>query len=182
MCFVLGYVYLAFQSTAQQKMGFCFGDEMKKIYLKNSGKFAIVDDSDYAYLSQFIWREHGTGYAVRTIYRNGKCTISRMHREIIDAIKGRETDHINGNRLDNRKKNLRECTTSQNQANRGAQRNNTSGYKGVRKSTLGKKYEARIQVNRKLLYIGCFETPEIAAMAYDEAARKYFGDFAKTNY
>lgn len=87
-------------------------------------------------------------------------------------------DHANGNRADNRLSNLREATDRQNQANRGRNRNNTSGYKGVYREK-SDRWTARIRVGGKLLYLGRFDDPAEAGVAYAKAASSYFGDFAK---
>jgi hypothetical protein len=96
-----------------------------------------------------------------------------------------ETDHINHNGLDNRKTNLRICTTSQNAQNRPKDTRNISGYKGVgRCMSRGCNYEwrAEIKINGKKIHLGLFHSPEKAALAYDKAARNLFGEFALTNF
>ena len=89
-------------------------------------------------------------------------------------------DHINNITSDNRICNLREATSSQNQANSPIQKNNTTGYKGV--SVEGIKYKATIQVNKKSITIGRFSSAEEAAIAYDIKAIEVFGTFAYTNF
>lgn len=88
---------------------------MKKIKL-TKGKYAIIDDKDYKYLSQFNWQYDGF-YAGRNIVINNKKTRIRMHSEIMQTPKGYGVDHLNRNRLDNRRKNLKICTQSDNQKN-----------------------------------------------------------------
>ena len=163
---------------------------MKEIKL-TQGKVAIVDDEDYEHLRQFKWyplRAGGTIYVRRYCGRvNGKQKQLLMHREIMDTPEGESTDHINHNGLDNRKENLRICTVSENMCNRGAQSNNTTGYKGVFKYSVtynGKTYSymtAAIRHNSKLMGLGYFKTAEEAAKAYNKAALKYHGEFAKLN-
>jgi hypothetical protein len=163
---------------------------MEKIELSN-GMVAFVDDEDYDRLAGYNW-QHLNGYAIRRKhikYENGKAITKRyrMHREIMGTPMGFETDHINGNRLDNRKANLRICNSSQNKANKGLGRNNTTGYKGViiAKRTRDKKaypfIRARITVNKKQVWLGCYKTFQEAAEAYNKAAIKYFGEFANLN-
>jgi len=105
-----------------------------------------------------------------------------MHRVILDAPMNMLVDHINGNGLDNRRENLRICTNTENLRNRGKDRDNTSGYKGVVIKKGEKKFRAQIRVNQKTIHLGSFSTPEEAARAYDDAAREYFGEFAWTNF
>jgi len=155
---------------------------MKTIGLTCS-KVAIVDDDTFDYLNQWKWQYDGHGYASRreTIgYKKSKTVL--MHREIIGTPKGMETDHINGNGLDNRKSNLRICTTSQNGMNRDKQLNNTSGYKGVRFDKRGGKWQAYIRFDHKFVHLGLFIDAKEAAKAYDIAALRLFGKFAKTNF
>ncbi len=93
-----------------------------------------------------------------------------------------QIDHINHVRNDNRWCNLREATQKENSRNRmSAQKNNKLGIKGVYWNKQNKKYQGYIRVNRKLKHLGCFETKEEASLAYNEAAIKYFGEFAKLN-
>ena len=148
---------------------------MKTINLTR-GMVAIVDDQDYEWLSQFKWYYCPVGYAARR--QNGKHIY--MHRLIAGAKPGEYVDHINRNKLDNRRSNLRICTRQQNQHNQGPRRG-TSRYKGVsyRKDT--GKYSAQIHFNGKKISLGSFATEDEAALAYNEAARKYHGEFAYQN-
>lgn len=91
-------------------------------------------------------------------------------------------DHINGNKSDNRISNLRECTKAQNGQNKPKLSNNTSGYKGVFINPKSGKYIAKIRIDGDLCYIGTFDTPELAAKAYDKAALENFGEFANLNF
>ena len=105
-----------------------------------------------------------------------------MHRLIMDAPKGMDIDHINGNPLDNRKSNLRICTRAENMRNRGAQKNNTSGYKGVGWCKHRKKWHAQIKHNGKQIYIGRYKDKEEAARAYDAKAKELHGEYAHLNF
>jgi hypothetical protein len=159
---------------------------MKEIQL-TKGKVAIVDDSDFEWLSKDKWYCSNYGYAVRNkkIPRQGMIW---MHREITQAPAGMEVDHINGDALDNQKSNLRICTGSQNKENTRRRTNNQSGYKGVHwhkqpsGHDLSKGWRAVIKKNKNTIHLGYFDNPVEAALAYDEAAKKYFGEFAKTNF
>lgn len=102
-----------------------------------------------------------------------------MHRMLCGT--GSEViDHIDGNGLNNQRSNLRPCTQSQNLANMRLSKHNTSGYKGVCKTSRGT-FHAGIYVNNKRIHIGVFKTPIEAALAYNKAAQKYHGNFARLN-
>lgn len=139
--------------------------------------YALVDDSDYNILSAFSWNITSNGYVCSRI--GGK--VVNIHKMILKNVK--EVDHINRNKLDNRRCNLREATRSQNNANHEIQKNNTLGYRGVGRVTQGtiNPYYATIKVNGKNIYLGVFKTIEKAALAYNKAALEYFGEFANLN-
>jgi len=153
---------------------------MKTIPLTR-GKFAIVDDSDLEWLSQWKWcvqdRNKYTSYAIRGFHLNGKLVGVRMHRVIMGAEPGQQVDHKNGNGLDNRRSNLRIASHSQNGANRRRQRNNTSGFPGVSWHIRRKKWQVRIKVNQKQIYLGIFDDLSTAVAKYNNTARDLFGDF-----
>lgn len=152
---------------------------MKRIPL-TQGLSAIVDDEDFEMLSRFKWHFHQTGYAMRTARIDGKKHLLRMHRVVMNAPPHKCVDHINGNTLDNRKRNLRIASRSQNQHNRGRNKNNTSGFKGV--SRYRGRWRARITVNWKEIRLGIFDTPEEAFDAYVAAAKEYHGEFANDGF
>lgn len=153
-----------------------FSDGVWKIPLGTGGMqgYALVDEN-FAHLDQYKWYL-SCGYAVSKI----KGKMKKMHRLIVGASPKEHVDHINRNKLDNRKHNLRQCTSSQNAANSGLKKNNTSGFKGVFLMK-NKYYFAKIKVRREDIHLGFFKTPEAAAKAYDKAAIKYFGEYALTN-
>ena len=153
---------------------------MKKIPL-TKGRFTVVDDEDFPLLSQHKWycmTSTPSGYAARGTGSNGSLIL--MHRQIMETPKGMECDHINMDGLDNRRENLRNCTSSQNKMNRGPQKNNALGYKGISKIPSGK-YRAKIQIDGKQVHLGYFESVQQAATAYDHAAEKYHHQFAHPN-
>lgn len=159
---------------------------MKQIPL-TQGKFAIVDDEDYEWLNQWKWyaRKHrNTFYAIRnTNQQSSERKHVRMHRLILGLRKGdgKTSDHKNGNGLDNRRKNLRICTKSQNSQNRLPLKNTSSKFKGVYWDKKGKIWRAGIQKNSKRIYLGCFKSEIEAAKAYDRKAKELFGEFALCN-
>jgi hypothetical protein len=152
---------------------------MAKIIPLTQGKQTIVDDEDFDWLNQWKWYYNDRGYAVRHMPSNHKMLLY-MHRVIMNTPPDMDTDHINGNGLDNRRANLRVCTTSQNLINHPKQIDNTSGYKGVYKNH--HHWQSIIMKDGKSIYLGTFKTKEISARAYDEAAKKYFGEFACLNF
>jgi hypothetical protein len=162
---------------------------MKKIDIstkKYPNTFALVDDIDYERLIIYKWyaKEMGLGkvYAYRNSRVKGKRPAIAMHMEIMGVVKNKEIDHRSGITLDNRRGNLRHCTAIENQMNRGAQTNNTSGYKGVHWSKEKNKWRSQIGYRGGLLYIGAFFCLVRAAKAYDKKAKELYGEFAWLNF
>ena len=118
---------------------------------------------------------------MRMKYADGKHKGYIMHREIMHAKKGEYVDHINGNKNDNRKENLRIVTNQQNACNQGIRSNNTSGYKGVTWSKNKNKWNAQITTNYKRKSLGYFDCKHKAAQAYNNRAVELHGKFAKLN-
>jgi len=158
----------------------------KKILLTKD-KFAIVDDEDHKWLSQWDWyyskasRGTSDGYACRGIYENGKSMTISMHRLIMNAPDDLQVDHIDGNGLNNRRSNLRLATPSQQAANRNRWKS-PRPFRGVRWVPRKKKWRAEITIDGKVRHIGYFHDPIVAALAYDKRAVKQFGEFARPNF
>lgn len=152
---------------------------MKEITL-TKGRVTIVDDSDYEALSAYNWQFDVRGYAARTSGSGyPKRRHYRLHREVLGITDPNiHVDHINGDRLDNRRSNLRLCTNGENLRNRGAQKNNTSGFKGVCWNKDRNGWMAQISFQNKKHFLGVFETPEEAHEAYKAAAASFHGVFA----
>jgi len=152
-----------------------------EIELSNGG-FVLVDD-DMEYLKYKAWQLNASGYVGRMTRENDKRFMLLMHRVVMNAPKGVEVDHINGNLLDNRRENLRLVTRSQNNMNRHVKKSGTtSQYKGVCYRHIPKRWKAYIKINRKQIHLGYFSTEKDAALAYDSAAKKYFGEYACLNF
>lgn len=126
--------------------------------------YAIVDETDFDWLSQWAWYQISGGYAVRTVRVDGRRRMIYLHRFLLGLEHGdkRQGDHINRNKLDCRRANLRIAPHAQfdNQQNRAASgnRNNTSGYRGVTWHKAGQKWMARVAD----VYLGLHDTPEAA--------------------
>lgn len=148
----------------------------KKIPLTQN-RFTIVDNEDYHKLIKYNWCV-SSGYATRGTNSNGHF---KMHRVIMNAKNNEEIDHIDGNRLNNQKSNLRIVTRTQNQMNRKLQKNNKSGYKGVSWCSKSKKWLSQIRINTHTKFLGYFVNKNKAAVVYNEAAMKYFGEFCNIN-
>lgn len=156
---------------------------MKRIKL-TQGKYALVDDNMFEELNQLKWQFHISGYAVHEMRikgEKGKRKTVMMHRVIINTPEDRDTDHINGNRLDNRKKNLRIVTTSQNLMNQKIKANNTSGVTGVYWSKKSKKWQAYISLYKKTIQLGLFRDKEIAILARKWGEKLYFKEYRFNN-
>ena len=150
---------------------------MKLIPLINGGD-VMVDDEDYEAMCCWKWRRHMHGYAERSSSANRP---RLMHRLLMGNPDGMQIDHRNGNRLDNRRANLRLASHSENLHNRGRSTNNTSGFKGVSWDVDREMWRATILVAGRWRQIGRFATKEDAARAYDAESVLMLGEFAVTN-
>ena len=159
---------------------------MKEIPL-SKGFVAIVDDEDFEELSRYKWhvllcRKSNSAYANRSEQvAQKKWRKVQMHRQILNAEKGVQVDHINGDGLDNRRSNLRLCTQEQNLANRRPMKGGSSKYKGVCWVTRLGKWVAQCTWDNKVHYLGAFDEEKEVAEAYDEALKQHRGKFALTN-
>jgi HNH endonuclease len=142
---------------------------------------AIIDDTDR---DLCLWKwQSSHGYAAHAWRKNKVYGKDLMHRIILGRMLGRnllpheQVDHINGNRCDNRRSNLRLASYGENAKNAKRRNDNSTGLKGVSRD--GNKYRARIQVNNKPKFLGNFETAEQAHEAYCNAAKELHGEFAR---
>jgi hypothetical protein len=156
----------------------------------SNGGFTLVDDFWYWWLSAMRWKAEikpdGRIYVRRNLReRDGSISPIQLHRLVMGAESGEIIDHRNGDTLDNRTENLRFCTQRQNMQNSKRGKRNTSGYKGVWKYSDAKRkkmWAVRIRdQDGKQVFVGSFETAEEAALAYNEAALRFHGEFAWLN-
>lgn len=157
-------------------------DRMIKEIPLTRKKVAVINKNDFQLVNQFKWHASAYGYAVSDQrYKLGKYLF--MHRLIMNAKEDEEVDHINGDKLDNRKSNLRICTRTEQLRNTKKRSDSTNKFKGiVKRPNRNKPWHARIKVNKKEISLGYYVTQEEAAKAYDQAAIKYFGKFARINF
>jgi hypothetical protein len=147
---------------------------MKELHL-TKGFVALVDDEDYYYLSNWQWHIDEQGYAVRGNQWHGKYITHYMHREVLKARAGQIVDHINRNKLDNQKRNLRKCSHRQNMANSAA-RGGESVYKGVARC----RGRWRAYLDGK--HLGVFDSEHEAAAMRDFWTVIRYGEFGQTNF
>ena len=162
-------------------IGYFYFIKMAKEIQLTQGKVAIVDDDLFEYLNQFKWHIASGRYAATNMKINGKSKSIYLHRFIMNVSKDMQVDHIDNDKLNNLKTNLRICTHSQNMINRPVYNNSKSKFKGVIFYEKLKKYIARIKFKNKEYYLGVYTNPIDAARAYNDAALKYHGEFAHIN-
>jgi hypothetical protein len=162
-----------------------FGYPFRRIHLTD-GMFAMVDPQDFYHLNHFDWVADGKCnkiYAIRHLLSaDEKAKIVRMHRYIMRAPAELLVDHRNNNGIDNRRANLRFATTSQNGCNIRKRKNTSSRFMGVHFNKSRGLWSSNIRHQRKRTWLGCFDNEEDAAKAYDAAAKKYHGEFARLNF
>ena len=142
--------------------------------------YTEIDDEDFDRVNKYRWRLHSAGYAQSSGKINGKYVY--LHRFLLSIEdKNQQIDHIDRNKLNNKKSNLRLCSPSQNSANIGLFSINTTGYKGVVQSKYGS-YAANIRHSGNRVHIGTYRNIIHAAQAYDKYALIYFNDFAVLNF
>lgn len=151
---------------------------VKKIPL-TKGQFALVDDEDFDELSKFKWCCANVGYAIRFRNIEGKRKSIYMHRFLLSALPKQEVDHINHNKLDNRRSNIRLATSRQNKFNTKLRANNKSGFKGVSWVKRRRKWGVQVKIAvGKTKWVGYFDNKKEAHVAYCSAARELYGEFA----
>lgn len=144
-----------------------------------------MDDEDFEYLNQWKWYTHKPNplccYAKRTIRETAQQKTVQMHRLIMGAQKGQLVDHVDGNGLNNQRSNLRLCSRPQNSRNRRKHKPTSSFYMGVSWCKKLNMWVAQISTNNKKINLGRFLIEKEAAEAYNKAALKFHGEFARIN-
>lgn len=158
-------------------------DNIIKIFFFNTNNYTIIDKEDYEKVKDYCWYERPDHYVLAPFTKNkrkkGYSIHARLHRLIMNAPKNKMVDHINGNPLDNRKCNLRICTSAQNSRNAKMNCNNTSGYKGIYWVEKLHKWRAEIKINYVKKNLGVFSEITDAIDARKKAEIKYFGEYRR---
>jgi hypothetical protein len=172
----------------KNKILFC--DDKIIILELTRGYRTTIDANMYNLIRPHRWHvmtSNNKQYAIHTKRINkdvnhGKNKCIMMHRLImgVKEYNGTVIDHIDGDGLNNRKSNLRVCTHSENHMNQKVRINSFTGLKGVFYDKRRNYYYSSIIVNSKCIYLGSFESPDMAKKAYDNAAIKHFGEFFKS--
>lgn len=139
----------------------------------SKGETILVDKQDYDLVSKLNWYVNKVGYAA-----NDSKPRKLMHRFLLQFPTS-GVDHINGNKLDNRRANLRLCNQSQNSSNARLRSSNTSGYKGVSWDKKARKWSAFVTKDYKHIFGGYFNTPQEAYERYKELASEHHGVYAR---
>lgn len=154
---------------------------MKEIQLTR-GYVALVDDEDFERVNAIKWHAQPNHAGIVYASANIRHTRLKMHRFILGTHDGLQVDHIDGDGLNNRRSNLRECLTIHNNWNTRKWRNGKSQFKGAWYDKRDEVWRSGIMCNGKKLYLGTFHNELDAARAYDWAASKLFGQFARLNF
>lgn len=154
-----------------------------KVVSKTYGAYEVLLDDDQGWVLNHTWSLKRDSKAHIYFVTRIAGKLFKLHRLLTKATAQQVVDHANGNTLDNRLVNLRKTSRANNQANMKRHEDSSVPYKGV---WFDKRYKnpwlVKICVNRKQIYLGKFDTPQQAALEYDKAAKRYFGEFAKLNF
>lgn len=148
------------------------------------GTSFIIDSSDFQLVSKFTWFKSKRGYPVAHFSRKspqGHKTFP-LHRYLFDFPQSSTIDHIDRNKMNNRRSNLRFCSQHQNSFNQSLRKTNSTGYIGVSENKTTGRFEAYIHFSGKKKYLGLYSTAEEAAVVRDKEAIRLFGKFAKLNF
>lgn len=151
---------------------------------KGKGKYVLIDDDIFSTASKYRWYLSRDGYAVSNSTNHDVTRKTIWIQTLVLKIKkGMRRDHINGNKLDNRRKNLRYCTPAQNIVNSKIQKSNNSGYKGVcwykpKNEKIGYWY-VQLSLNNKRIYLGRYKNKLEAIKIFRKEAKKHYGEYYK---
>ncbi|MFT8313202.1 MAG: AP2 domain-containing protein [Clostridium sp.] len=149
------------------------------IVITTKGEEIIIDSEDFNKIKDYTWRVNNNGYAITEFTESvNKIKMIQMHRLINNTPANKITDHKNGNRLDNRKTNLRDCNYSENARNCKTPSTSSSGIAGVQYAKREKRWRARIYTDGKEISLGYYETKEEAILARMNGEQEYFGEFS----
>ena len=153
-----------------------------RIYFKKDG-FFLIDEDDFKTVKNYSWFNGKRGYPITHIKENGISKTQPLHKLLFPNVGyDMDIDHINGNKMDNRRKNLRICTHQENMFNQKRRNTNSSGYIGVAFHKSACKYEAYITHGYKKHYLGVYDTAQEAALVRDKYAVKLYGEYARLNF
>ena len=158
-------------------------DDWERLFISRKGRvYEVLCDVDiHEQVKNYAWFISKAGYAFSRMGKGRKGKWVYLHRYVIEAKQGDQVDHIDQNKLNNLRANLRLCTSQQNKWNIGLTKRNSSGYKGISWDKKNKKWEANIRIDRKNHKIGRFDSKELAALAYNEVVEQHRGEFAVMN-
>lgn len=152
-------------------------NKMAQWHTRNGVSF-LVSTEDLHWVIKHNWHLSKRGYITTKINRKNVC----LHKMILEVDVGFDIDHINGNKLDNQRENLRVCTHQQNCFNQKRRSTNTTGFIGVSKKKGMEKFEAYIHYCGKKFYLGLFDSVDEAARIRDRAALEKYGEYARLNF
>jgi len=172
-------------SVLGQREGAMIGEPVWLLFL-SKGLIGIISSQDKETFGAHKWcasiRQDGQIYAIRRkVFPDGSSKLVTLHREIMGKSESHiQVDHINGNGLDNRRRNLRFCTPSQNSTNQKLRSTNTTGFRGVTREW--GKFVAKITIDGKSNTLLRSTSAKECALAYDRAATIQWGEFARLNF
>ena len=174
----------AIKNASHKKLNIYNLENQYGIGYTSNGKEFYFDLEDYDKIKDYCWRIKSDGYIVSSMYFDTDCKKQIfLHRLIMDCCEDNTlvVDHMNHERNDNRKSNLRIITTQQNNMNNSLRKDNKSSVTGVFWNKQNNVWQAQIRINKKNIYLGCFKNINDAIKVRKEAEEKYFGEYSYDN-
>ncbi len=165
-----GFVALVDAERFEMTLNYFFRDGRKLQLRPSSLRWCASESKCRFYACAFCHQGDGTKWGLK------------LHRLLIEAPADRIVDHVNCDTMDNRTRNLRVCTFSQNNCNRSRRAGSTSLFRGVGRANKAGRFPASIWIRGTQKYLGTFDTQDEAGAAYDRAALEHFGEFARLNF